>query len=490
MSAGAGRVGRKLRRAHAVGDLLADRPIDRVVVVGALGHVGERQAVIRLRLGVGRRGGGAAGNRQRVAGRGFVIVVAASRRRSDDCRADTNDRHLAGRGIDLCNRFIAAFIGNLAERLILVHSQLVREIRRANALAHRLGLIGNVPRSLGDGEHGRAGDRHAALGGLPIDCHRANVRQCNDIVGIRALTAGLVLDVHTLSGSRFDLDAVLLAVIGDGEAVRRGGEFVIQSIGLRLLTAVVTGKGDGKLSVRGTDRIVRALHKLGAVVDHADIIKVRPCGSVVGIAIADTNDFDGLTAHILRSHSDSLRIQRLVVPREDDLLLTSLRSLPKTMKNLGYYVAPEDVGVEMRSIASQHPEVLSAPRRDLDLIEPGYYLEAIGAFRGFIQDIQKARPKLEEQQIHAEMEIEDLLHAAEFYDLACDQGFDIYQRLREARIRRRNCKNAVAWIDFVLDANPDEFLRHDPSPRISGTQHRQYRPRALPELFEELSSLS
>ena len=167
-----------------------------------------------------------------------------------------------------------------------------------------------------------------------------------------------------------------------------------------------------------------------------------------------------------------------------------LRSLPKAMKNLGYYVAPEDAGVEMRSIASQHPEVLSEPRRDLDLIEPGYYLESIGAFRGFIQDIQKARPKLEEQQIHAEMEIEDLLHAAEFYDLACDQGFDIYQRLREARIRRRNCKNAVAWIDFVLDANPDEFLRHDPSPRISGTQHRQYRPRALPELFEELSSLS
>ena len=167
-----------------------------------------------------------------------------------------------------------------------------------------------------------------------------------------------------------------------------------------------------------------------------------------------------------------------------------LRSLPKAMKNLGYYVAPEDVGAEMRSIAAQHPEVPSAPRRDPDLIEPGYYLEAIGAFRGFIQDIQKARPKLEEQQIHAEMEIEDLLHAAEFYDLACDQGFDIYQRLREARIRRRNCKNAVAWIDFVLDANPDEFLRHDPSPRISGTQHRQYRPRALPELFEELSSLS
>lgn len=76
------------------------------------------------------------------------------------------------------------------------------------------------------------------------------------------------------------------------------------------------------------------------------------------------------------------------------------------------------------------------------------------------------------------MEIEDLLHAAEFYDLAYDQGFDIYQRLREARIRRRNCKNAVAWIDFVLDANPDEFLRHDPSPRISGTQQPAVSPQS------------
>lgn len=29
-----------------------------------------------------------------------------------------------------------------------------------------------------------------------------------------------------------------------------------------------------------------------------------------------------------------------------------LRSLPKAMKNLGYYVAPEDAGAEMRSITA------------------------------------------------------------------------------------------------------------------------------------------
>lgn len=171
-----------------------------------------------------------------------------------------------------------------------------------------------------------------------------------------------------------------------------------------------------------------------------------------------------------------------------------LRSLPKAMKNLGYYVAPADDEKPASPIVTvdhaQEAEVISvAPARKMELTEPGFYLDAIGSFREFIQTIQKARPKLEEQQIHAEMEIEDLLHASEFYDLAKDQGFEIYQRLREARIRRRNCKNAVAWIDFVLDANPAEFLRHDPSPRINGSQHRQYRPRALPELFEELNRL-
>ncbi len=166
-----------------------------------------------------------------------------------------------------------------------------------------------------------------------------------------------------------------------------------------------------------------------------------------------------------------------------------LRSLPKAMKNLGYYVAPadgctlqeDDYGAESTSGTLSH--------RKPEITEADYYLEAIASFREFIQTIQKARPKLEEQQIRAEMEIEDLLHAAEFYDLARDQGYEIFQQLREARVRRRNCKNAVAWISFVLEADPSNFLRNDPSPRISGTSHRQYRPRALPELFEQLNSL-
>lgn len=166
-----------------------------------------------------------------------------------------------------------------------------------------------------------------------------------------------------------------------------------------------------------------------------------------------------------------------------------LRSLPKSMKNLGYYVASADGSTILTAEQETGPTAGTSSYSETEITEADYYLDAIAAFREFIQTIQKARPKLEEQQIRAEMEIEDLLHAAEFYDLARDQGYEIFQRLREARVRRRNCKNAVAWINFVLEANPSDFLRNDPSPRISGTGHRQYRPRALPELFEQLNSL-
>ena len=167
-----------------------------------------------------------------------------------------------------------------------------------------------------------------------------------------------------------------------------------------------------------------------------------------------------------------------------------LRSLPKTMKNLGYYITPLNAQAPVAAKEVRKPDESRAIMIDAqagksaDLTDPGYYINAIGAFREFIQTIRTARPKLEEQQIQAEMEVEDLLHAIEFYDLPNERGYELYQNLHDARIRRRNYKNAVAWIDFVLEADPDSFLRRDPSSGISGSQHRQYRPRALPTLFE------
>ena len=45
-------------------------------------------------------------------------------------------------------------------------------------------------------------------------------------------------------------------------------------------------------------------------------------------------------------------------------------------------------------------------------------------------------------------------------------------------------KNAIAWIDYILEQAPDRFIENDTSPRIAGTRSRDYAPRALPALFE------
>ena len=75
-------------------------------------------------------------------------------------------------------------------------------------------------------------------------------------------------------------------------------------------------------------------------------------------------------------------------------------------------------------------------------------------------------------------------HAAEFYNLDASHGYQLYKLLHDARVRRRKCKNAIAWIDYILEQALDRFIENDPSPRIAGTRSRDYAPRALPALFE------
>ena len=62
-------------------------------------------------------------------------------------------------------------------------------------------------------------------------------------------------------------------------------------------------------------------------------------------------------------------------------------------------------------------------------------------------------------QRKAELEIEDIEHAAEFYNLDASHGYQLYKLLHDARVRRRKCKNAIAWIDFILEQRPERFVR-------------------------------
>lgn len=142
------------------------------------------------------------------------------------------------------------------------------------------------------------------------------------------------------------------------------------------------------------------------------------------------------------------------------------------MKNLKYKVI---------FISNPNPE---NPDLQLELLTPEFYLTRLKNFSDFIHTIQCQRETLVAGQRKAELEIEDIEHAAEFYNLDASHGYQLYKLLHDARVRRRKCKNAIAWIDFILEQRPERFVENDPSAHIVGTRSRDYAPRALPELFE------
>ena len=142
------------------------------------------------------------------------------------------------------------------------------------------------------------------------------------------------------------------------------------------------------------------------------------------------------------------------------------------MKNLKYKVI---------FISNPNPE---NPDLQLELLTPEFYLTRLKNFSDFIHTIQCQRETLVTGQRKAELEIEDIEHAAEFYNLDASHGYQLYKLLHDARVRRRKCKNAIAWIDYILEQAPDRFIENDPSPRIAGTRSRDYAPRALPQMVK------
>ena len=113
--------------------------------------------------------------------------------------------------------------------------------------------------------------------------------------------------------------------------------------------------------------------------------------------------------------------------------------LPKAMKNLKYKV-----------IFISNPDPKN-PDLQLELLTPEFYLTRLKNFSDFIHTIQYQRETLVTGQRKAELEIEDIEHAAEFYNLDASHGYQLYKLLHDARVRRRKCKNAIAWIDFILE---------------------------------------
>ena len=172
--------------------------------------------------------------------------------------------------------------------------------------------------------------------------------------------------------------------------------------------------------------------------------------------------------------------------------------LPTTYKNLGFYVAETDftrepdVGDDGRiayAIRQTPTEdtTLTKPADNLDelFLDMNYILGEIKRFEEFVRAFRAQEVALRQQQLYTEAQIFDIEHAAEFTKLNAVQGFKLYRLLRDARVQRRQCKDALAVLALLKDSVTDTIASSRISQEIKHMPHRSFVPRALPELFRK-----
>lgn len=197
--------------------------------------------------------------------------------------------------------------------------------------------------------------------------------------------------------------------------------------------------------------------------------------------IGTTNSYEKAIKFADRKRADSYRV-----------------SLPKTLKNLCFYphlieepaasevIEPVSTAPKAKLVTEVVKEIKeSQPVINNDLLDMEKFVSQIKNFQEFVIEAKSQRELLFEAQKQCEAEIIDIEHAAEFYNLNAAKGYKMFRRLRDARVRRRQYKDTIAWIDILMESNPSRVAEANIVNRIRGMERRQYEPRALPELFVE-----
>lgn len=148
-----------------------------------------------------------------------------------------------------------------------------------------------------------------------------------------------------------------------------------------------------------------------------------------------------------------------------------LKAIPKTLKKYNWKI--EYANVENKKIQS----VVEPKEIEYDLIDKVIEIES------FAKDLQARNLYLQSKLSLVELEIVDIEHAAEFYNLNASQGYKIYKMLHDRQKVRREIKNEMEQIKYILNGSMRSALTNNISKSINGLDTRQYTPRVLNELF-------
>lgn len=101
----------------------------------------------------------------------------------------------------------------------------------------------------------------------------------------------------------------------------------------------------------------------------------------------------------------------------------------------------------------------------------------------FTKELEERKLYLDEQLSKIDLEIVDIEHAAEFYNLNACQGYKLYKLLHDRRVKRREIKDELQKISLILGTSIKSSNIDNLERSILGLNNRIYTPRINKELF-------
>lgn len=109
--------------------------------------------------------------------------------------------------------------------------------------------------------------------------------------------------------------------------------------------------------------------------------------------------------------------------------------------------------------------------------------EKVKEISTLVKQLESRRLYLIEEIHNIELDIVDIEHAAEFYNLNAAQGYKIYKMLHDDRINRRKLKQELKSIELFLGTTLKSNNIDNLERSIEGLNNLKYTPRVNKELF-------
>jgi hypothetical protein len=156
-----------------------------------------------------------------------------------------------------------------------------------------------------------------------------------------------------------------------------------------------------------------------------------------------------------------------------------MRSIPIKLKMFDWKCVP--------SVETQENKVeeIKHPIKSLDDYKglTDNILERMIDWEIYIKSLQEYMTTIDDQLSLVDMEICDIRHYAENFDLNMYQGWKLYKMLQDACKRRRKIKDERIKVDYILARNFVDCTNNAISTYIKKLDNRKYTPRVLKELF-------